>query len=44
LRDEKIQKKINNQVLEANKKRATAYEIEQEALKILEKKVFCTKA
>ena len=39
LRDEKIQQKINDTVLEANRKRTEAYNLEQEALKVLDEKV-----
>ena len=39
LRDENTQKVINDKVLEANEKRAKAYELEQEALNILNEKV-----
>ena len=39
LRDEKIQREINNTILEANRKRTEAYNLEQEALRILDKKV-----
>ena len=39
LRDEKIQREINDTVLEANRKRTEAYNLEQEALKVLDEKV-----
>lgn len=39
LKDEKIQIEINNKVLEANRKRTEAYELEQEALTVLDEKV-----
>ena len=39
LRDGNIQQEINNKVLEANKKRAEAYELEQEALIVLNEQV-----
>lgn len=39
LRDENVEKKINDTVLEANRKRTEAYHLEQEALKILDEKV-----
>ena len=39
LQDEKIQMEINNKVLEATRKRTEAYNLEQEALKVLDEKV-----
>jgi type I restriction enzyme S subunit len=39
LRDENTQKAINDKVLEANRKRTEAYELEQEALTVLDEKV-----
>ena len=39
LHDENIQQEINNKVLEANKKRAEAYNLEQEALTVLDEQV-----
>lgn len=39
LRDENIQQEINNRVLTANKKRAEAYNLEQEALTVLDEQV-----
>lgn len=39
LRDGRKQKHINDKILEANRKRAKAYELEQRALKILNRKV-----
>ena len=39
LRDEKIQWEINEKVLEANRKRTEAYNLEQEALRVLDEKV-----
>ena len=39
LHDENTQRDINNRVLEANRKRTEAYELEQEALTILNEKV-----
>ena len=39
LRDEDTQKEINHKVLEANRKRTEAYNLEQEALKVLDEKV-----
>ena len=39
LRDENVQKEINNSVLEANRKRTEAYNLEQEALRVLDEKV-----
>ena len=39
LKDENIQKEINNKVLRANQKRFQAYELEQEALKLLNEQV-----
>ena len=39
LRDEKIQREINDTVLEANRKRTEAYNLEQEALRVLDEKV-----
>lgn len=39
LRNENTQRKINDAVLEANQKRAEAYNLEQEALKILDEQV-----
>ena len=39
LQDAKLQKAINDKVLEANKKRSEAYELEQEALTVLNDKV-----
>ena len=39
LRDENIHKKINDTVLEANRKRTEAYNLEQEALRVLDEKV-----
>ncbi|MYG07747.1 hypothetical protein F4167_14250 [Candidatus Poribacteria bacterium] len=39
LRDENVQTEINDTVLEANRKRTQAYNLEQEALKVLDEKV-----
>ena len=39
LRDEDTQRGINSKVLEANRKRTEAYELEQEALRVLDEKV-----
>ena len=39
LRNENTQHKINDTVLEANRKRTEAYDLEQKALKILDKQV-----
>ncbi len=39
LHDENVQRDINNRVLEANQKRTEAYELEQEALTILNEKI-----
>ena len=39
LKDENIQHKINDAVLEANRKRTEAYDLEQKALKILDEQV-----
>ena len=39
LRDENTQQQINDMVLEANRKRTEAYNLEQAALKVLDKKV-----
>ena len=39
LRDEDTQRVINSKVLEANRKRTEAYELEQEALRVLDEKV-----
>ena len=39
LRDSHKQKKINDKILAANRKRAKAYELEQKALKVLNRKV-----
>ena len=39
LHDESVQKRINNKVLEANKRRSIAYELEQEALTVLNEQV-----
>ena len=39
IRDENTQKAINDKVLEANRKRTEAYELEQEALTVLDEKV-----
>ena len=39
LRDESVQREINDTVLEANRKRTEAYNLEQEALRVLDKKV-----
>ena len=39
LRDENIQQEINNKVLTANKKRTEAYDLEQEALTVLNEQV-----
>ena len=39
LHNENIQKEINDKVLEANRKRTEAYELEQEALTVLDEKV-----
>ena len=39
LRDEKMQWEINEKVLEANQKRTEAYNLEQEALRVLDEKV-----
>ena len=43
LGDEKIQQMTNDKVLEANKKRTEAYELEQEALTVLNEQVICAK-
>ena len=39
LRNEEIQREINDTVLEANRKRTEAYNLEQEALRVLDEKV-----
>jgi type I restriction enzyme S subunit len=39
LRDENTQRVINSKVLEANQKKTEAYELEQEALTVLDEKV-----
>ncbi len=39
LKDERIQKEINDKVLEANRKRTEAYNLEQKALRVLDEKV-----
>ena len=39
LRDENMQREINDTVLEANRKQTEAYNLEQEALKVLDEKV-----
>ena len=39
LNDKNIQKEINNKILDANHKRTEAYELEQEALTVLDEKV-----
>ena len=39
LHDKKIQWEINEKVLEANRKRTEAYNLEQEALKVFDEKV-----
>ena len=39
LRDEKIQQEINETVLEANRKRSEAYNLEKEALRVLGEKI-----
>ena len=39
LRDENTQKEINGAVLEANRKRTEAYNLEQEALRVLDEEV-----
>ena len=39
LRDENMQREINDTVLEANRKRTEAYNLEQEALRVLDEKV-----
>ena len=39
LNDESIQREINNKILNASHKRTTAYELEQEALTLLDEKV-----
>ena len=39
LRDENVQKEINKTVLEANRKRTEAYNLEQKALRVLDEKV-----
>ena len=39
LRDENMQCEINDMVLEANRKRTEAYNLEQEALRVLDEKV-----
>lgn len=39
LRDENVQKEINNRVLEANRKRTEAYNLERQALRVLDEKV-----
>ena len=39
LRDENTQKEINDAVLEANRKRTEAYNLEQEALRVLDEEV-----
>ncbi|MYK17659.1 restriction endonuclease subunit S [Candidatus Poribacteria bacterium] len=39
LRDENVQRQINDTVLEANRKRMEAYNLEQEALRVLDEKV-----
>ena len=39
LHDQKMQREINDTVLEANRKRTEAYNLEQEALRVLDEKV-----
>ena len=39
LRNESTQREINDTVLEANRKRTEAYNLEQEALRVLDEKV-----
>ena len=39
LRDENVQREINDTVLEANRKRTEAYNLEQQALRVLDEKV-----
>ena len=39
MRDEGTQREINDTVLEANRKRTEAYNLEQEALRVLDEKV-----
>ena len=39
LQDEDMQRKINDSVLDANRKRTEAYNLEQEALRVLDEKV-----
>ena len=39
LNDENVQRKINDTVLEANQKRTEVYNLEQEALRVLDEKV-----
>ena len=39
LRDENVQREINDTVLEANRKRTEAYNLEQKALSVLDEKV-----
>ena len=39
LRDENTQKEINDAVLEANRKRTEAYNLEREALRVLDEEV-----
>ncbi|MYB57712.1 MAG: hypothetical protein F4X51_15095 [Gemmatimonadetes bacterium] len=39
LRDENVQQEINNKVLTASKKRTEAYDLEQEALTVLDEQV-----
>ena len=39
LRDENIQREINDTVLEANRKRTEAYNLEREALRVLDEKI-----
>lgn len=39
LRDKNVQQKINDTILEANQKRTEAYNLEQEALRVLDEKV-----
>ena len=43
LKDWNVQMEINNMVLEANRKRTEAYELEQEALVALNEKVICAR-
>ena len=43
LRDDSAQREINDTVLEANRKRTEAYNLEQEALRVLDEKVIYTR-